>query len=204
MAWCYHLPTTPIEQLTLSGVAQFQLPQRWVAGDQTEISPRYVEYSLGMSANALVVSATAFSDQGQLANLKLKRVDNSRFIEGLWNTDVAELFLVSPSGNYQEFNFSFSGDWWSQGFSSYRLPDDKFTPPNLKAISVAEFEVAKRVEAIIPLAELYVKIETIDDLLPQISAIVGQKPRRYFSSTPHSSPAPDFHKLELVTKALIP
>lgn len=42
------------------------------------------------------------------------------FERGLWQEDVAELFIGEPDGAYQEFNFSPSGAWWSAWFDSYR------------------------------------------------------------------------------------
>lgn len=42
------------------------------------------------------------------------------FVEGLWEYDVAELFLMGPTGHYQEFNLSPSGAWWCASFSGYR------------------------------------------------------------------------------------
>ena len=42
------------------------------------------------------------------------------FVEGLWEQDVAELFLSGPGDSYQEINVSPTGAWWSACFSNYR------------------------------------------------------------------------------------
>ncbi len=42
------------------------------------------------------------------------------FVEGLWEQDVAELFVMAPDGRYQEFNLSPTGAWWSATFTGYR------------------------------------------------------------------------------------
>jgi hypothetical protein len=42
------------------------------------------------------------------------------FVEGLWERDVAELFVMGPLGEYQEFNLSPRGAWWCAVFSGYR------------------------------------------------------------------------------------
>jgi hypothetical protein len=44
------------------------------------------------------------------------------FIEGLWEADVAELFLLNPeTGFYTEFNLGPRGGWWCCSFSSPRV-----------------------------------------------------------------------------------
>jgi hypothetical protein len=43
------------------------------------------------------------------------------FVEGLWEADVAELFLVNPdTGFYTEFNLGPRGGWWCCSFGSPR------------------------------------------------------------------------------------
>jgi hypothetical protein len=45
-----------------------------------------------------------------------------RFTEGLWEYDVAELFISNPeSGTYLEFNLAPNGAWWAAKFTSPRV-----------------------------------------------------------------------------------
>ena len=58
------------------------------------------------------------------------------FHEGLWEGDVAEVFLMHPGGGYLEYNFAPNGAWWSCAFDSPRVrssdpapvPFPKFEP----------------------------------------------------------------------------
>ena len=53
------------------------------------------------------------------------------FTEGLWEWDVAELFLANPaSGAYLEFNLAPNGAWWAA----------KFTAPRVRAQSQPDFQ----------------------------------------------------------------
>ena len=52
------------------------------------------------------------------------------FRAGLWERDVAEFFLMGPGGDYQEFNLSPSGAWWSASFSSYRQQSEELPCPS--------------------------------------------------------------------------
>ena len=49
---------------------------------------------------------------------------SGEFIEGLWEKDVAEIFIKDDQTNsYQEFNLSPTGAWWSAIFKDYRVRD---------------------------------------------------------------------------------
>jgi hypothetical protein len=55
------------------------------------------------------------------------------FTEGLWEWDVAELFLADPaSGAYLEFNLAPNGAWWAA----------KFTAPRVRAGAQPDFQGA--------------------------------------------------------------
>lgn len=48
--------------------------------------------------------------------------DTGGFVEGLWEGDCAELFLVNPeTGYYMEFNLSPQGAWWCCEFTAPRV-----------------------------------------------------------------------------------
>lgn len=51
------------------------------------------------------------------------------FVEGLWEQDVAEIFLAGPNGRYQEINLSPTGAWWSAVFSEYRVRESEVEFP---------------------------------------------------------------------------
>jgi hypothetical protein len=49
-----------------------------------------------------------------------EKMESGSFVEGLWEKDVAELFLSGPGESYQEINISPTGAWWSALFRGYR------------------------------------------------------------------------------------
>lgn len=119
------------------------------------------------------------------------------FVEGLWNFDVAELFLRGdPAGAYQEFNLSPFGEWWSCGFSSYRCgrtPSPDFV---LRAES-RHTAGGWSGELTIPLAGLRAKGIDSSAMAAHVSAISGPgAERRYISSNPLAGETPDFHRAE--------
>lgn len=67
------------------------------------------------------------------------------FVEGLWNGDVAELFIMDEDAKYQELNIAPSASWWSMTLGSYRerLSNPKRPVPTLMecALSEGEWEV---------------------------------------------------------------
>ncbi len=58
------------------------------------------------------------------------------FVEGLWEHDVAEFFLLDRRrGTYQEYNLSPGGAWWAAAFSAPRVRLDP--QPDLAAFGPA-------------------------------------------------------------------
>ncbi len=48
--------------------------------------------------------------------------ESGGFVEGLWDRDVAEFFIMDRgSGGYQEFNLGPGGAWWSASFVAPRV-----------------------------------------------------------------------------------
>jgi hypothetical protein len=62
--------------------------------------------------------------------------DKLSYLEGLWERDVVELFLLdSKTGKYLEFNFCPINAWWSCEFECYRAPSSPSPrPPQLTSI----------------------------------------------------------------------
>jgi hypothetical protein len=54
------------------------------------------------------------------------------FQVGLWEQDVAEFFVMGPDGDYQEFNLSPRGAWWSASFGSYRQQQEERRCPSVR------------------------------------------------------------------------
>lgn len=115
------------------------------------------------------------------------------FVEGLWEEDVAELFIKDPSGRYQELNFHPSGAWWSMTHSSYRVRDLESMPPILNSIHTEVAQDVWRVVASFDRRSF--QIPLLAESLLHISGIVRGKDEVVFlSSHPATHTAPDFHR----------
>jgi hypothetical protein len=57
------------------------------------------------------------------------------FVEGLHSGDVGELFVMSSSGDYFEFNLSPEGAWWYMSFDGYRSRRQGTERPRVSLVS---------------------------------------------------------------------
>lgn len=116
------------------------------------------------------------------------------FREKLWERDIVELFLGDASGRYQEFNLAPSGAWWSAVFSGHRTLEHDM-PRGVDAIARST-ATEWRAAAAIDLSSLAIPLSEI--ATANITAVLGQNPRRYLSLGPNklSLTEPDFHRTE--------
>jgi hypothetical protein len=123
------------------------------------------------------------------------------FFEGLWNEDVAELFIKSPSGVYQEFNIAPSGAWWSMTLDEYRVRRTTPRRPEVRSISTS----AKEGEWSVVAAFSRSSIEVV--LSPQchlhVSGMWYKERPCYLSSCPPRGVAPDYHHPECFEPVVI-
>lgn len=105
------------------------------------------------------------------------------FVEGLWQRDVAEFFLVANNGSYQEFNLSPTGAWWSARFRSYRQQECA-CPCSSVVTTAARSRSGWKASLSVAVGEVVAWQRF------QVTAILGG---RYFS-TGVCSGEPDFHK----------
>jgi len=126
------------------------------------------------------------------------------FQERLWEKDVAELFIQLPdSESYLELNLSPSGAWWLAKFSNYRQPDhsSNFSSNELAKLDVAvdaKVEAARwQVSIAVPLAEIGLTFDVLQNSSANICAILGSQERQYLSFTAGNSLKPDFHHAQL-------
>lgn len=118
-----------------------------------------------------------------------------QFVEGLWNDDVAELFVAGPGCDYQEFNFSPTGAWWSTYFSNYRQRD-RLCPdpvPQLECRSGPDFW---QIRCTLTLSSLLPWQGCSSDRRRlQVASILFPADPEYLSSGHCSGGTPDFHRL---------
>jgi hypothetical protein len=115
------------------------------------------------------------------------------FVEGLWNEDVVELFVMNSSGGYQEFNLSPAGAWWTCAFSSYRTRASEQRAFSPLFVEAHVTQTGWGALLGVALADISV-VSPISEARMHVSSILtaGEQPR-YLSSSPLSAKAPDFH-----------
>ncbi len=123
-----------------------------------------------------------------------------QFHEGLWEADVAELFLAHPDGErYLEINLSPAGAWWACGFRGPRNRDPSLDLPEAK--TAAAIDDAQRLwTASIDLPLDY--LESVWQFGPESRAnvcfILGPpERRRHFSAAAMPKGPPDYHRPEV-------
>lgn len=123
--------------------------------------------------------------------------DAGGYVEGLWNGDCAELFLVNPvTGAYVEFNLSPRGAWWSCAFLAPRVRAPESPAPFAGviasgAVAPAHWEATLRV----PVAGLPAELAFDPEVTrANVTFCLGDAPQRYFTHADLGGGNPDFHR----------
>lgn len=126
------------------------------------------------------------------------------FVEGLWEHDVAELFICDQlSGRYLEINLDYHGAWWVCLFDGYRSPS--VMQPNWTGITTQAWMTDSRyhAEICLPIRLLEpVGIFSLDQLIRNgtvnITAVLIDENGnpRFLSTAPLGGTEPDFHRTE--------
>lgn len=115
-----------------------------------------------------------------------------KFVENLWEQDVGELFIKHGSeSDYQEWNLSPSGAWWTQKFEGARAPDPQFAPDTTTLAQVEPCETGWLSWMQIPYQEQVTPATAIDITMILTDA---QGQRRFLSCCPDPDIAPNFHR----------
>lgn len=119
------------------------------------------------------------------------------FMEGLWEGDVAELFLADPAeGRYLEFNLAPNGSWWAAKFTAPRVragwqPNFQSTVTSYsEEISGSGWCAALRV----PLDFLRREIGFGARTTANATAILNSPQQTFHSATKLLGEKPDFHQ----------
>ena len=126
---------------------------------------------------------------------------SGEFVEGLWEEDVAELFIKSPSGAYQELNIAPSGAWWSMTLTDYRVRSEVAQRPHL--LSLSTFVDGESWNVVVSLARSTMEVPVSPDSLLHVSGMWYQPQPCYLSSRPAPDEAPDYHHRECFERAVM-
>lgn len=121
------------------------------------------------------------------------RFERGAFVEWLAQQgDVAELFLMSESGQYQEFHITGDGAWWAMTFSGYRRRETQPVRPERVVCFVETGEGVWRGVLGIPRSDIAISLT--EGVRAQVSACLHESEGvRYVSSAGTPSYEADFH-----------
>jgi hypothetical protein len=131
------------------------------------------------------------------------------FQAGLWQYDVAELFIADPvSGRYFEFNLAANGAWWSCEFTAPRIRAEEtdIAMPEVATFSDMAPDGAWVAAMAIPLDLLKARLDFGPRSRVNVAMILESPERRFLSAAKLGGGEPDFHQPhcfpELVTAPL--
>lgn len=119
------------------------------------------------------------------------------FLAGLWQHDVAELFLSDPvSGRYFEFNLAPNGAWWNAEFTAPRVraEADDVPMPDVATFSDMAPDGAWVAAMAIPLDLLRARIDFGPATRANVTMILESPAQRFVSAADLGGGMPDFHR----------
>lgn len=135
-----------------------------------------------------------FSACGFEAPREIAKTESAEFKQGLWEADVAELFISDAEDRYQEINLSPSAAWWSATFNAPRKQ-------NTESFNAFKVEASSRknnehwYSAVkIPLAAIKINLESAHTLRANFCACLGDNPRNFLSYAALPGKQADFHQ----------
>ena len=118
-----------------------------------------------------------------------------RFVEGLWEGDVLELFLANPkTGFYVEFNLGPCGAWWCCTFDSPRVRASAPEPFKGVTARAKPTEAAWDSTLTIPLRSLPPSLAFDPDITKGNITFCLGKPQQFVTLADLGGGTPDFHR----------
>lgn len=185
------LLTEALQPAILQRAQYFPIPQGWGDTSRNDTSQSVPQYTLLSDAKSFLFSVRV---EGKA---QCTRHPFGSFVEGLWEEDVAELFLLDEDGvSYQEFNISPCGAWWSQRFSDIRIPDEAHYQHPKGFVPLCQIrENSWEAGFFLSFHELSVKNRLRDGCKANVNVILGSgKARQYYSLAALPGDTPDFHQ----------
>lgn len=162
----------------------YSLPSDWF-GQPARHPARY-----RIQCEAGVLRFSFWVDKAPQADASLRP---GAFVEGLWENDVAELFVMADDGRYLEFNLSPYGAWWCAEFSAYRQRVRTLQLPSAE-VSAEQGDdwwscsLSLRADEIPPIAEA-----GWSQIRLNVTAILDPEQPEYLCSGHQDGGEPDFH-----------
>ena len=125
------------------------------------------------------------------------------FQAGLWQHDVAELFLADPaSGRYFEFNLAANGAWWTCEFTAPRVRAEvaEIAMPEVATFSDMAPDGAWLVAMAIPLDLLRARLDFGPETRMNVTMILESPEQKFVSACDLGGGEPDFHQPERFSK----
>ncbi len=119
------------------------------------------------------------------------------FQAGLWQHDVAELFIADPvSGRYFEFNLAPNGAWWSCEFTAPRVREEEtdIAMPEVATFSDMAPDGAWVAAMAIPLDLLKARLDFGPESRINVTMILESPAQRFLSAADLGDGDPDFHR----------
>lgn len=119
------------------------------------------------------------------------------FLPGLWQHDVAELFLANLSrGRYYEFNLSPNGAWWSCEFTAPRVRADpcEIAMPDVATFADLAADGSWLAAMAIPLDLLRARLDFGPTTHANVTLILESPNQRFLTATDLGGGEPDFHQ----------
>ena len=174
------------------------LTQHWVQGGQLATPAQTPEAGLHLRPDGVMEFSAAMKPGPH----DLFKPAQKEFVTGLWNGNVAELFLLNPAnGRYLEVHLSTTGQWWACVFTAVRVREiESGRPLPLSVVQHRRDKAGRRWQA-----SLQVPTPVICQLLgardfmqlhANLTAIAHPLTGRtlYFSLAAMPGAKPDFHQ----------
>jgi hypothetical protein len=119
------------------------------------------------------------------------------FMPGLWEADVAELFIADPSQRrYFEFNLSPNAAWWSCEFKGPRVREEEadIVFPEVATFAELSPDGGWIAGMAIPLDLLKARLDFGPEAFANITFILGNSEPRYLTAVDLGGGKPDFHR----------
>jgi hypothetical protein len=114
-----------------------------------------------------------------------------QFVEGLWEQDVAELFIGGEAGHYQEFNLNPAGAWWTCFFTGYRTRAIATRRP--ETICIDTDITPSSWDAVLAVRSAELSVPLTQRSTVHVSFILHGQGKQYVSSHPVGGREPDYH-----------